>query len=560
MFSHDASLGPEMVKGMGQAYGAEVSVDAMLEACERANHAFKSVMDRVKKTTNPNEADFGMGDWDAVNPQIVPQLGAMSTLLGKSINTDQLVQRLQAMQADLANGLQKDFTLTSPLSTGLVPFDLVGPAKQIYPVYSPIRNKIPRVPGMGTSRKGKRITGIDGSNGVFTSMFLNDLPGGSFGTFNYPTAMSNIVADDKDFPYAYYGLGNNASLLSILAGRGYQDIESLTTQVLLQSMFLQEEGQELFSRKTSALAAPGTPVIADHVPSAGHVAWNSGAARKVYVKITALSGLGETTASVTAGNQTITQGNNLLLSWAPVSGAVAYKVYVGDSAAGGVDPGDGSRFLMTTSGQVTSLELDGPVLGSGTIAPVANTTQQTNGYDGIFANVAAGGDYTHLKAGFSTGAPEIQQAFERVYNSLKADPDEIWLSGSDRLRLSMKLIEDQSNTSAYRLSIMSNERGSITGGQVVTALYNSVTGKEVPLTVHPWIPQGNVLGLSYQLPFPVNDTPNVWEMVMVQDYLGLAFPQIDLARRFAIIAYGGMACWAPGYNFWIASTEKSTLP
>jgi len=558
MFSYDSTLGPDAVKGMGQAYGAEVSVDAMLEACERANSVFKASMDNVKKWTNPAHEAFGQGDWDKVSPQMVPQLAAMSNMMGKAINTEQLMQRLQSMQQDMANGLQKDFTLTSPLSTGLVPFDLVAPAKLIYPVYSPIRNKIPRTPGMGTSRKGKRITGIDGSNGVFSNMFLADLPGGNFGTFNYPTAMSNITADDKDFPYAYYGLGNNASLLSILAGRGYQDIESLTTQVLLQSMFLQEEGQMLFSRRTAALAVPGTPTVTDHVPSATGTAFNSGGAKYVFVKITALSGIGETTASATAGTVQITAGNNLLVSWTEVPGAVAYRVYVSDNTANS-DPGDGSRFLYATVGQVTNVEI-GSRVTSGTTAPVSNTTQQTNGYDGIFANVAAGGDYTQLKAGFTTGAPEIQKAFERVYNSIKADPDEIWLSGSDRLRLSMKLVEDQSNTSAYRLSIMSNERGSMTGGVVVTALYNSVTGKEVPLTVHPWIPQGNVLGLSYQFPFPVNDTPNIWEMVMVQDYLGLAFPQIDLARRFAIIAYGGMACWSQAFNFWIGGVEKSALP
>jgi len=564
MFSYDSNLGTEWVEGMAQKYGGPVSVDAMLEASERANAAFKAVMARLRKATDKSSDTFGIStgeDWSCVNPVLVPQLMAMADGMGKAVNAEQLMQRLTAMQTGMADSLSKDFTLTSPLASGLVPFDLVAPAKLIYPVYSPIRNKIPRVPGMGTSRKGKRITGIDGSNGVFNGrLFLSDLPAGSTSSLNFPPSLSGIVADDKDFPYAYYGQGNNASLLSVLAGRGFQDIEALTTQILLQSMFLQEEGAMLYARRSSALSTPAAPTaVDDHTPSTGHVAWNSSSARKVYVKITALSGLGETVAS-SVTSQTITQGNNLLVHWTEVAGAVGYNVYVSDSTTAGADPGDASRFLMASMVPGPSIEIDGPVKTSGTIAPTTESTQQTLGFDGIFATIAASGDYSHLNAGFTIGGTEVQAAFERVYNSLKANPDEIWLSGSDRLRLSIKLIEDQSNTSAYRLTFMNDEHGNITGGSVVTALYNSVTGKRVDLTVHPWIPQGNLLGLSYQFPFPVNDTPNIWEMAMVQDYLGLAFPNFDLVRRYAIVAYGGMACWAPGFNFWISDIAKSALP
>lgn len=564
MFDYDSTLGLEWVKGMAGKYGSPVSVDAMLEASERANEAFKTVMDRVKKATNPQSDTYGQsfaGDWRHVNPMIAQTLMGMAASqgMGKSLDVAQLTAQLQAMESGIAGGIQKDITTTSPLSSGLVPFDLVAPAKQIYPTYSPIRNKMPRVPGMGTSRKGKRITGIDGSNGVFSGgLFLSDLPAGVTTSLNFPPSLQGILADDKDFPYSYYGQGNNASLLAVLAGRGFQDIEALTTQILLQSMMLQEEGAMLFSRRSSALATPGTPTVTDHSPSATHVAFNSGGNKYVFVKISALSGLGETLASTTAGTVLITAGNNLLVSWTPVTGAAQYRVYVSSNSSNS-DPGDAARWLYTTVGYATAVEVDGPILTSGTVAPVSNTTQQTLGFDGIFANISASGDYTQLGTGFTTGGSEIQKAFARVWNNVKGDPDEIWLSGSDRLQLSTKLIEDQSNTSAYRLTF-DGDHGSLTGGAVVSSLWNMVTGKRVDLTVHPWIPQGNVVGMSYRLPFPYSDTPNVWEMVMVQDYLGLAFPQFDLVRRFAIVAYGGMACWAPAFNFMISDVVNSNLP
>lgn len=565
MFNYDSTLGLDWVQGMAGKYGAPVSVDAMLEASERANEAFKTVMARVKKATNPQSESYGQSfveDWAHVNPMLAQTLMSLASTqgIGKAIDAGQMAAQLQAMEAGLAGSLNKDFTLNSPLASGLVPFDLVAPAKQIYPTYSPIRNKMPRTPGMGTSRKGKRITGIDGSNGVFNgNLFLSDLPAGVTTSLNFPPSLQGIIADDKDFPYAYYGQGNNASLLAVLAGRGFQDIEALTTQILLQSMMLQEEGAMLFSRRSSALTTPGTPTVVDHSPSAGHAAFNGGGAKYVFVKITALSGLGETLASTTAGTVQITAGNNLLVSWTPVTGAMQYGVYVSSNTANS-DPGDAARYLYGKFGYATTVEIDGPILASGTLAPAVNTTQQTIGFDGIMANVASqGGDYTNLGTGFTTGGSEIQKAFARVYNNVKGDPDEIWLSGSDRLQLSTKLIEDQSNTSAYRLTF-DGDHGSLTGGAVVSSLWNMVTGKRVDLTVHPWIPQGNVLGMSYRLPFPYSDTPNVWEMVMVQDYLGLAFPQFDLVRRFAIVAYGGMACWAPAFNFLISDVVNSTLP
>ncbi len=46
-------------------------------------------------------------------------------------------QAQSAMQATLGAELAKDVTLTSPLASGFVPFDLRQPSRLLYPVYSP---------------------------------------------------------------------------------------------------------------------------------------------------------------------------------------------------------------------------------------------------------------------------------------------------------------------------------------------------------------------------------------------------------------------------------------
>ena len=69
------------------------------------------------------------------------------------------IGQMKGVMADIT----KDITTTSPLSTGLVQFDLQGPSKYLVPVKTPLRDKLPRTQGMGLSARYKRILGITGS-------------------------------------------------------------------------------------------------------------------------------------------------------------------------------------------------------------------------------------------------------------------------------------------------------------------------------------------------------------------------------------------------------------
>ena len=67
--------------------------------------------------------------------------------------------------------LSKEWSLTTPISTGLVPFDLEAPAKLLTPRPTPLRNSIPRVKGQGGARRFKVISGFTGTGtgGITTS-------------------------------------------------------------------------------------------------------------------------------------------------------------------------------------------------------------------------------------------------------------------------------------------------------------------------------------------------------------------------------------------------------
>src|SRR5262249_45912626 len=118
------------------------------KALKSATHKGYTDPESVKKSLNPAfTSQFGMFLANGA-PNAAGQLGDLVSQINSAFS-----------QVDAL----KNFTLAAPLASGFVPFDLVAPSRLIYPVYSPLRNKIPRVPGQGTSRRAKIITGVSGS-------------------------------------------------------------------------------------------------------------------------------------------------------------------------------------------------------------------------------------------------------------------------------------------------------------------------------------------------------------------------------------------------------------
>jgi hypothetical protein len=119
-------------------------------------------------------------------------LAAMEALAAtKSLTPDALAGLQNALSAQRVamQEIQKDITLTSPLSSSFAAFDLEAPAKLLTPRPTPLRNRIPRKKGVGTSHRVKRILGYTGTG---TGGVGNTWPGitessstATFGSINY---------------------------------------------------------------------------------------------------------------------------------------------------------------------------------------------------------------------------------------------------------------------------------------------------------------------------------------------------------------------------------------
>lgn len=495
-------------------------------------------------------------------PQADPVAQIESLVANKSLSAEAVgaLNTALASQRQATADIVKDITLTSPLSTSFAAFDLEAPAKLLTPRPTPLRNKLPRKRGVGTSHRIKRITGYTGTG---TGGQGNIWPGvtesttNTFGSIAYERGPKiSYTADDAIFPYFSYSLSDSVSFDANFSGLGYEDLRQLSSTSTLYATMLMEERMLLMSRGTAsglsgALAAPTFTLTAASAGS-GQVAL---ANATYYVYLTADAGaFGQSVLSSVVSQATTSQLLNITVT-VPSTGALGYNVYAGTASGAanakyiGRISGTTGTIQGPTSTTTTGDNLVFSTTGVAASTITADTSAYATGYDGIIPQIISnGGVVSNINSTFSTSNPgvEFQNVFATMYNTVKADPDEIFLNGSDRKQLSDAI--KNGSTANYRLNLSQDERGNYIGGATIGALYNEITGKMVDLTVHPWLPQGVAPVLSYTLPIPDTEVSDVWAVVNVQDYMGIQWPVTQFAYEFSTYFRGGFVGYAPAWN------------
>jgi hypothetical protein len=505
------------------------------------------------------------GQAPAVDP--TAQLEALAA--SKSLAPDALagLNNALASQRLAMQEIQKDITLTSPLSTSFAAFDLEAPAKLLTPRPTPLRNRIPRKKGVGTSHRVKRILGYTGTGtgGVGqTWPGITETSTQAFGSINYERGkLISYAADDLVLPYNSYSLSDSVSFDANFSGLGYQDLRQLSSTSTLYATMLMEERMMLMARGTAsgysgALSAP-TFALASPVASGSQVAI---AANTYYVNVTADAGISTTgfgeSILGTEANTVVASGDVLTVTVSTaVAGALGYNIYVGTATGAanlkyqGTLRGTGTFTIQGAGTQgLTGNNAALTTTGAAASRASADTSAYATGYDGILPTVlgANSGFNNAINSTFSTSNPgaEFQTVFARLYDSVKADPDLVLLNGNDRKQLS-DAIKSGSNAN-YRLTINDPGTSGTTYGSIVTGLQNEVTGKAVDLEVHPWLPQGVSPVLSFTLPIPDTEVSDVWSNFLVQDYMGIQWPVTQFAYEFSTYFRGTFFCTAPAWN------------
>jgi hypothetical protein len=511
-------------------------------------------------------------------PGQAPQADPISTLEALAANKSLTGDAMNGLNTALAaqrmamQDIQKEITLTNPLSTSFAAFDLEAPAKLLTPRPTPLRNRIPRKKGVGTSHRVKRILGYTGTGtggqgqiwpGITESTQNNFAGGGSTPLQLIRGPQIDYTADDLILPYNSYSLSDQVSFDANFSGMGYEDLRQLSSTSTLYATMLMEERMMLMARGTASgysgvLAAP-TFALTSPVATSGQTAL---AATTYFVNVTtdagiSANGFGESILG-TEASTAVASGDVLAITVStPVTGALGYNIYVGTTTGAanltyqGTLKGTGTFFVQgALAGGLTGNNAAYSTTGAAATRATSNTSAYSTGYDGILPTVLGpnSGFNNAINAAFSTSNPgvEFQTVFANLYQNVKADPDVVLMNGNDRKQLSDAI--KNGSTANYRLVINNPGDGGTTYGSIVTGLQNEVTGKAVDIMVHPWLNSGVAPVLSWTLPIPDTQVSDVWANFLVQDYMGIQWPVTQFTYDFSTYFRGTFFCTAPAWN------------
>jgi hypothetical protein len=508
--------------------------------------------------------------WGHGGPLMGQQQPTGAELLGKSLAAPDIAKALNAetvesIRTQLAQAdLGKDLTLTNPVSTGLVAFDLEAPSKKLYPRETPVRNRIPRKKGIGTSHLFKVISGISGSGTGAADVYpgISDSTTTAFGSVNYLRGPKiNYAGYDVAVPFSQFSLSDQVPWSAQFSGEGFEDIRQLSQTSVLYASMLMEEKIDIAGRGTGsgflgAIAAPTGLNITARAATGTETAITGGATN-LYVKVTADAGpFGQ---SVLSAADTVATGSGVVdveVSGMP-AGATGIRVYVGTHAS--AQPADTALWYAGRS-STNKFTIQGALPTSGVAASsaAADTSAYAAGYDGIVA-VCLGpnsGYVNRINSALSTSNPgtEFFKAFDVMYQNNGADPDEVLCNGSDRRQLSDLL--KTASSSSYRIMVPNpDDVHDARIGALVTGLQNEVTGKMVDLSVNRFMPQGVMPIISWTLPLPDSNVSDVWEKRLVQEYMGIQWPVSQFAYECSSYWYGAAYCVAPAWNGAVAGVQ-----
>jgi hypothetical protein len=504
------------------------------------------------------------------------EMDAYRTGMSKGLSDPATARLSEYLSGPSATALAKEWTLGSPISTGLVPFDLEAPSKLIFPRPTPLRNSLPREKGEGASRRFKVISGISGSNtggmttvqGGFNETSTNVGPGGL--SFIRPPYLQ-YAGYDQVQSYVSYGLSDSVSWQAQFQGAGFDDIRSLSNTSLLYATMLLEERLILFGRGTTTngytgpLGTPGSVSLSAVSASVSPSGTSTLTSNTYWVVVAADAGdiLGTNGFSMHQGPATaaasvaVTAGQSIQVTvGTDVAGALGYNLYVGSVSSG-------PFYYTSRTGYNVGYIGNAPAGGAGVPSVASGGADQSavsTNFDGMLTNLAASCSYVkRLNAPFSTSSPgsEYQTAFATLYEDTKADPDQIIVNGFDRLALSNAILSGP-NVNAYRVFIDdTNGTNGVKVGAVVQTILNEVTGKAVDLMVHPWMPAGNSIVRSIALPLPNSNISETFAMALVQDYAMVNWPPTQFTWDSSTITIGTLCSYAPTYSALLQGINSS---
>ena len=450
-------------------------------------------------------------------------------------------------------------------ATSLNAFDLRGPALQLYPVLTPLRNRLPReVSDRGDlATRWKAVTAVNSTN-----IDMGVSPGKRSG---------EIQITEQDFVASYAGIGLESSIdwEAIWAGGKEFDNKATVVQSLLRAVMIGEESLLLNGNASVSLGTAGvppTPVLTGPTSGgsitvqAGNIVFVVALTARGLLNATIAGGVpttvtrpnidGSTTnfgggsskasaasnaITTTAGNQTITA------KVAAVPGAAGYAWYLGTSAANAV------LAAITTTNTVTL-----SANGAGTQTAASMTTDNSTNslvFDGFLTQAAKPGsgaffqslDGSFLTSDGANGIVEIDVALQSFWDNKRLSPNEIWVNSQEARNINKKIVT-AGGAPLFRFTVPNGPNGdapAIMGGTSVAKYWNKFTQQFLDLIIHPNLTPGTIFFKTNEIPYPLSGVGEVNFVRCRRDYYQIEWPFVSRQYVYGVYADEVLVCRAP---------------
>ena len=184
--------------------------------------------------------------------------------------------------------------------------------------------------------------------------------------------------------------------------------------------------------------------------------------------------------------------------------------------------------LSTVAANTAKTFVDGsgnPLMWDGIIAQAINNATQANGAT-LGAQVASPAG-TDGKLQLS----DIDNLLASMYLQAAGDPDYIIMNPLDNVRLTNLVVG--AGQLRYVVQQQGGDNGDLTAQYRVTRYLNKSTGKEMPIILDRYCPQGTMVFLPMSIPFPVAEQNAAIEVETNQEYWGVDFAITDSNFKFA---------------------------
>jgi len=197
---------------------------------------------------------------------------------------------------------------------------------------TPLRAKLPRLPGRGSSHRTKVITAITGSqtsaSAPITDPTLSEITNFSSWPNSNLGPSGTQVGVDVNIGYSFLGRNENLSWLAQFAGVGFEDITSLANLILMHEAYFDEEYLNI-AGSSHVITAPASVSLTVRTAVTGETAISNGDGTHNWVTASACNYYGETASctAVDAGAITTSQVVDVIITPGTTSAGQQFRLY-----------------------------------------------------------------------------------------------------------------------------------------------------------------------------------------------------------------------------------------